>query len=188
MKATTTPDVNMAVVVSALEAKAKPLIAKLNRLEIKSKEDFELAALKMKELKILAKAGQDELREFLDPIKALEKKARSFFEPFQSKVSDLEITIKDAMKAYLETQAKAKAKLEQDFESGKIARPSTYLRKAGALEVEGNVRNTWAVVVVDETKTPREYLTPDIARIKEALKAGEKVAGWKLEQQQTIAI
>jgi hypothetical protein len=50
------------------------------------------------------------------------------------------------------------------------------------------VRRTWEVEIVDASTIPREYLVPDLAAIKKALQAGQKVKGCKLVQKKGLAI
>lgn len=174
--------VKATVVLAALQKESKPLIAKLNRLEVKTKDDYEKAVVVMKDLKMLAKIGTAKMKEILDPLKTIERNVRELFEPFQRTVSDWEVHVKSEMAQFIARSQAAQKTLEANFDSGKIARPETYLRKSEALDVDTGIRNVWKAVPGDVAKTPREYLIPDEAKIKDALKAGKKVAGWSWEQ------
>lgn len=179
--------VDTIVVFKSIEQKAKPIITKLNGLEIKTKADYDKAASLLKDLKALGKDGKAKLNGIIDPAKTIIANAKALFKPFETSLATVEASVKAGMLAFVESQNKKRERLEADFESGKIARPQTYLNKTAALDVD-NTRNAWALVEVDANLTPREYLTPDLAKIKEALKEGKKVKGWKYEQQQTIVI
>lgn len=179
--------VSTAVVFKSIEQKAKPIIARLRDLEIKTKADYDKAARMLKDLKALGKEGKDKMNGIISPAKEIIANAKALFKPFEMSLATIESTIKMGMLTFVESQNKKRTRLDADFESGKIVRPQTYLTKTANLDVD-NTRNTWALVEVDATLTPREYLTPDLAKIKEALKEGKKVKGWKYEQQKTIVI
>lgn len=180
--------VSNAIVFKAIEKKAAPILRKLQSLSIETKADYEKAATLTKELKALGKEADAKLRSIIDPLKTATENARELFRPFKESIVEVEAQIKAAMLAYVETTTKERARLDAKFEAGSIKKASTYLDKAAELEVTDNLRNTWALVEVDASATPREYLVPDLAKIKAALKEGKKVKGWKYEQQKTIAI
>jgi Flp pilus assembly protein CpaB len=95
------------------------------------------------------------------------------------------------MLAYLTANKAKEQKLIADFEAGKIKKINTVISKQKTLEVTNGaaqVRKVWTAIPVNEKLTPREFLIPDTSAIKEALKSGKAVAGWKWEQVDSIAV
>jgi len=181
----------VSIVVENLKKQAAPNIKKVNTLEIKTNSDFELAGKLVKELKGYAKLALIEEEKFTVPLKKLLADSKSLFKPFRDSVDEIESDIKAKMLAYTSAQSKAKSKLEEKFASGEIKKVSTLVSKTSALDIVSNnsqVRKVWTAIEVDAKLTPREFLVPDLPAIKEALKAGGSVAGWKWEQVETIAI
>lgn len=180
--------VSTEVVVKSLEKSAAPLIRKLADFKIKSNDDYSKAMELTKDLKNIAKEANDQLKSIIDPLKQATDAARNIFRPFQTKVTNIEQTVKIAMLEWQQSLMTKKAQLADKFESGEIKKASTFLKKEAELEVTEGVRKVWTAIPVNVKKTPREYLVPDEAKIKEALKAGKKVEGWEWKQVPQIAI
>jgi hypothetical protein len=181
--------IDAAIVLKALEKDAAPLLKKLKGFEIASQDDYAKAVQLTKELKGLAKVAKSKQDEFVVPLNELIKKAKALFKPFTDMVEATELNIKVEMQSYLTTQAEKQKQLEQDVQSGKIKKVSTYVRKVEELEVKNSgVRKIWQAIEIDASKTPREYMVPDTTAIREALKAGKKVNGWEWKQVDSIAL
>lgn len=181
--------VNTQVVLKSLEKQSLPLIRKLDGLaKIKTNEDYTRAIEVTKELKALGKLADAQLKTITDPLKQASDAARAIFKPFLTKLVDVEANIKAALLEYQEGLDKKKLKLNESFESGDIKKASTYVKKSAELENDSNVRRVYQLIMLDESKTPRAFLTPDLDKIKAAFKEGKKVAGWSYEQVKTIAI
>lgn len=180
-------DTQVAVVVSALEEKAKPLFRKLPE-KITTKEQYEDAASNMKVLKSFVKDAEKEKKQLIEPLNNVVKKIRDLFRPFEDRVSTAESYLKAQMAEYVELSQKKIAKVEQDLEDGKIKKVTTAVRKQNELQVTSNVRKVWVLVCTDETLTPRRFMVPDEQAIKQAIQDGVKVPGWKMEQQNQIVI
>jgi hypothetical protein len=104
-------------------------------------------------------------------------------------VEATEANVKVLMLEYVKAQQDALKELEEDFESGKIKRVSTFANKAAEFSAKksGN-RKVWKAVCIDESKTPRKYYKVDLSMIAEDLKEGKKVNGWVWQQVDQIAI
>jgi len=179
------------IVLKNLEKEVAPHKKKISSLEVHTKEDFELAGKLMKNIKEVAKRAKEREETFTVPLNKLLKDTRDLFRPFRNSIDELEADTKLKMAAFLESQ-KAKARqLEQDFADGKIKKISTVVSKTNALEVtsqHSQIRKVWTAIEVDASLTPREFMVPDVAKIKEALKEGRKVKGWEWRQVESIAI
>lgn len=184
-----------AIVVASLQKQAKPFIAKLEKIDTVTKENYNQAAEHVKALKNLVELATVEKKKFTDPANAILKHTREFFKPFEDLVASWELTAKLKMSEYLAEEKAKEAKLLKQAEDGKIT-PATYARKAAELAtttVRGaggaaTVRRFKIAKIHDITKVPREYMVPNMTLIKAALLEGKKVAGCTLEEEDNIAI
>jgi hypothetical protein len=186
-----TPNADALIVLKALEKDAKTPIKKLSGLSITDQTDFENAGLTLKLLKDLGAQAEAKEKSLTAPLTKVIADIKSLFRPFRETVALTEQSVKQKMLAFLADQKKKEAKLLADFESGKIKKVTTVIAKQKELEVingAAQVRKVWTAIPVDETLTPREFLVPDRAAIKEALKSGQSVPGWKWEQIENIAV
>lgn len=188
-----TEQINTAVVVASLQKQAQPLVKHLSTIAtINTKQEFELAAEKIKSLKNLAQLADTEEKKISAPLNDALKATREHFKPFKNLVGEWEQKIKLLMSVFVEGQKKKLAKVEEDFSTGKIKKLSTAQNKMEAIVPENTdsvqVRKVWTMRIVDEKKIPREFLVPNEAAIKAALKNGSKVPGCVWEQTESICI
>lgn len=176
-----------AVVIASLEKKAAPLFKKLPE-RITTKQQYEDAASNMKAIKLMVKEAEKDKKQLIDPLNAVIKRIREHFKPFETKAAEAEARLKQQMESYLLKVEKEMKAIEEKLEKGEIKKVATAIKKQNAIQATSNIRKVWTAVCVDPDKTPREYLIPDEAAIKEALKNGEKVAGWKWVQVNQIVI
>ena len=181
-------NVDASIVMQALEKQATPAIKKVNSLVVNDHESYTQAGELMKGIKEIAKIAKEREDQFTVPLNKLLTDIRSLFKPFRDNVKMVEQDTKDKMLKYLESTKKEVKKLEEKFDSGEIKKVSTLVSKTAALQIGSNVRKVWEAVPVNVEQTPREYLVPDEAKIKDALKSGKTVKGWKWEQVEHIII
>lgn len=184
--------VKVQVVVADLEKKAGPIFNKLAKIgAITTQTEFEFAAMNLKILKDMDRMATKQEKEMTAPILEGITRIRNFFKPFHMKVGDAENTMKMQMSIYLEKNKKALQELDKKVEQGKIKNISTYTQHAAALQVSSKnakIRKVWQATVVDVDKVPRQYMTPNMAAITEACRAGEEIPGVTWEQVDNIAI
>lgn len=192
VKEQNTKAINKAVVLSALRKEAAPLFRKLSKLEaVTSVAEYDLAATNLKALKGILKTANQKEDAIINPIKASIKETQALFAPFKEDVAEAETKTKLMMSVFVESQKKLEAKVEQDFEAGKIKNISTASNKIASLQVKSkaaSVRGVSYVEIEDEKKIPREYMVPDLVAIKAALKVGKKVPGAVLKTKTSIAV
>lgn len=182
------------VLVASLEKKANPAIKKLKKIvTVDSVEEFQEAGIQLKVIKAVRKEAADEMSSMLSGIKLTEKKIREHFKPFFDKVDSLEADYKLLMSVFLEQSKKKQAKLNEDFETNKVKKISTYNNKLASMTVThvkggASIRKVQKLFIVDEKKIPREYLVPNEKKIREALEAGENVPGCELKYVEGISI
>ena len=186
----TAPTVSAAIVAKSIEKESKPLI-RLASIDILTQEDFDRAAEALSNLKQLSKKAKAEEATIVDPIRQAIKATQAHFKPFIDLVAKIEAQTKESMTAFLVKQKGRVAQLEEDFDTGKIKKVSTLVRKQNELQVSSEhaqVKRIWQLRIVDENKIPREYLVVDETKVREALKDGKKVPGCVWEQVDSIAI
>jgi len=184
-------EISTAIVIASLEKQAAPSIRRVTDLKIKTKDDFELAATLVKQLKGLSALAKQEEDTMVNPAKATIKAIQAHFKPFQNKVAEIETEVKTKMGEFLVAQKKLSAKVEQDFEDGKIRKISTIVAKQAELRVDNGtaqVRKVWKLFIDSPKEIERIYLMPDEVAIKEAFRAGGYVSGCRYEQIDSITI
>lgn len=182
---------NALIVVQSLLKKFKPLERKLTDLTVNSKESYDTAGALVKQMKELAKMADIEEKKITDPLNQALKAAKEHFKPFKDEVKQIEEATKADMIKFLDKQQGKQKALDKKFEDGEIKKVSTYVAHQEELTVQSRnsqVRGVQVLVIDDVNKVPREFLVPDEKLIKEALKAGKKVAGCRMETKTNIAI
>lgn len=181
-----------AIVVKSLEKDASPIIKKLEKITaVKTKQDYEDAAAQLKLLKGLKKVAEEKEKAIVDPLKTAIKNVQELFEPFIDNVIDLEKNYKGMMLDFINKQDEKKEKLLDNFSTGKIKSIEKYTEAVIANSVSNtnaSTRTTMVVEVEDEKLIPREFLVPNMVKIKEAFKTGKTVKGCKYVQKKGIAI
>ena len=180
-------EVKIQTTLAAIQASSKPLVAKLNALDIKSNEDYEKAAEYTKKLKLYKRQAENFKSKIIDPLKVSISETVKFFSPFISLVESTEVAVKEKMLEFANKQEAAKTKLL----SAKTHNVNKTLSKLATLEVKSDsaqIRTAYELVIADENSIPRKYLMPNEALIKADLKAGKKIKGCEWKQVKSIAI
>lgn len=177
---------------SAIEQKANSLTIK-TEAEIKSASDI------LFQISEVAKRIKEEKNKIVKPAKEIIEWAKNTFGSVEKQCQEAEYIIKDKMIAYdKKKQAEAQKKLEKISEkvaTGKIdldkaSEKIENLKPANSYEgASGSVqfRQQKVVVITDEAKIPREYLTPDMQMIKADAFRGVEIPGVKVEIQKIVA-
>jgi hypothetical protein len=183
---------SMMVVAESIKRKAQPIIKKVQDCIIKTKDEYDAAAKAISQLKELSREAERQEKTLTEPAKSIIKSAQEIFKPFRTQVSTLEVSIKSRMLEFQEHQEKKSAKLLEKFESGEIKKLSTIVTKQNELlttsSENAQLRKVWTLFIENEKLIPRNYLVADEVKIRTAMKAGEKVAGCRWEQVNSIAI
>lgn len=193
------PEISTAIVLSSIEKDAKPLFSKLNKItSITAQADMDLAGENMKALKGIADIAYTKEQETNEPnkeaiknIKLAMKKVTELFAPFHLKINAEETRIKNLIGEFLDAQDTAAAKLEADFESGKIKKVSTFAGKMASTQVVNGAakrKKVKKLFITDPSKIPRQYLVPDEDAIWNAIEDGKKVAGAEIRKVNQVAI
>ncbi len=179
--------------IAPVKAKVNQALVAVRGLVIKSAEDFNAGVELGNKIKLVSKAVTQRKEAITKPLNEALKSARDLFRPLENDLDSAETELKSKMLAFKEEERKAlaetQAKAEASVEKGTM-KPETALRKvqdAKANVTDKTVETSTGAkatekfvteyVIVDETAIPREFLVPDMAKIKEAMKSGVAVAG-----------
>lgn len=185
-------EVNTAVVIAAIEKKSGKIINKLTGFKVKTKDDFELAAKLLKELKTFGAEAEKEEEGFWRPLKQLADKVKSHFKPLKDKISAVELETKKEMLAFTLKQDEKLKQLETKLETGEIKKVSTYMNNVAKEKVTATkdvqIRTVKQLEITDLAKIPRKYLVVDETALKNALLAGVVVEGARIINVKTLAV
>lgn len=179
--------------IAPVKQKVGQALVAVREMTIKSPEDFEAGVELGNKIKLVYKAVTQRKEAITKPLNEALKSARELFKPLESDLDTAETELKKKMLDFKADERKkaeeAQAKIEARVEKGTL-KPETAIRKTQ--EVQASVTDKTVAtstgakatekfvteyVIVDETKIPREFLVPDMAKIKEAMKSGVAVAG-----------
>ncbi len=190
----------------ALEKNLAPIKAQISKaetaavaLKIKTADDMAGAAEVLSKIKIVGKEIKNRKEAITKPINEGLKSIRAFFAPLEEQWENAERIVKDKMVDYQNAQlAKVEVKkdeIQEKIESGKMSEEKGE-EKIAAIIPQNSVqvksgtvqfRTIKEVVIEDEGKLPREYLVPDMVKIRKVALAGVEIAGVKVVEKQTVA-
>jgi len=187
-----TAKVTSQVIIESIGRKTDKTFRELSTIKIKSMDDFNRAAVLVKQLKEVKKVAKEKEDSITDPLQQALDAVTELFHPFYKKVDRVELETKEDMKHFLESNKKKVLKLEERVASGKIKNIGTYVRKAEELAIDSedaSVRKVWKAEIQDEKKIPRKFLVPNTQLIVEHLrKGGAPIPGVEWKQVDSIAI
>ncbi len=176
-----------------LQTTLAPIVSEALKVVVKSDEDMLIATEYLSKLNKINDKMTEEKEKVTKPLNEALKAERGRWKPaedmYKKGIEWLRTQTSKYQTEKIKKQREEEAKVAQLLGEGKIS-----VEKAGKqlekLEVvdkvesaEGKLsfRETQILVIVDAKKIPREYLVADEEKILEALKAGEKVDGCKLD-------
>jgi hypothetical protein len=181
--------VSEVVVLQSIKAKSKKPVKALQAVTKVTKANSFIVAQNLKTLDGLEKEAVKQYKEIVDPIKGSLQRIENLFEPTFTLFKELKLQGKEQINKFLAQNNARAEELDKQFEKGKIRKGTTLMQKKEELVPdlgELNTRNTTVLKCVASEKTPRNYLVPDESAIREALKQGKAVPGWKLVQETKV--
>jgi hypothetical protein len=194
----------MTTEIKVIEKELKPQVLfvqqKANELEILSEPDMAVAADILSMVNKLEKAITERKEQITRPLMTALASARDLFKPFESGHAEAKKTIKAKMLDYTiaeeERINKEKARVEARVEKGTM-RVDTAIKKMENIgeapkSVHGEVGKTFLKTVTKVRVTnidllPREFMAPDMDRIKEAvLKQKLSIPGTETYEEKSI--
>ncbi len=165
--------------VVTLSKNAEASLAYAEALKIKTEEDHTEAVANLKKIRDEKQRGDSMRRFFTDPLNEQIKKINTLFQPTIRALESAERMIRSAMIAYQDLLAKkaedAKAKTMEKIDAGKLSVEQGVKKIENIKTPDKTVRTEAATVsytirprveIEDESKLPREYLCPDMVKIK----------------------
>jgi len=168
-------------------------------LQIKTADDLLLATEVLSKIKLVGKQITEKKEGITKPLNEALRNVRALFAPLETAWTNAEKIVKEKMVAYRNSAlSKADEKtgaIERRVESGRLS----FEKAVGKIEaitpqktVEAKLggiqfRTVKDVVIEDETKLPREFLVPDMAKIRKVALAGVEIAGVKVVEKQIVA-
>lgn len=186
--------------VAVVKTQATKALTAATELAIKSPEDMTSATDMLSKMKAVAKTIKERKEAITKPLSEALASARDLFKPIEQNLAEAERVVKGKMLDY-QNEADKKAeedrlKLAQRVERGTM-KPETAVAKMEQIQdaptsVQGKVgamafRTIKKYRVTDESLLPREFLTPDMGKITEALKAGRTVPGAESYDEKIVA-
>jgi hypothetical protein len=161
---------------------------KANGLTVASDSDMTTASDLLNDLKQVETSITERKQAITRPLMTALSSARELFKPLEKGYADAKKTIKDKMVAYSEEEEERIEKERERVEARVLRgsmRADTAVKK---IEEAGEIKKTFEggtsktsirvitkVRIVDELQIPRDYLTPDIKAITEAVLRQKKV-------------
>lgn len=180
---------------------ASQVVLHASNLVITSQAQLEEATEFLSTVKSAMKRIKEEKDKVLKPLLAAVDAERDRWRQIEQQTTDAEKIVKGKMETFIEKQkAEAEAqqaKLQKKFEKGEIKKEGTLARKMSMIEAPTKSVSTASgasiktreidVFHYDVELIPREYLLPNEALIKAAIKSGKTIAGVTVTKKTTIA-
>jgi hypothetical protein len=191
MKTMKKKEVSAQVVLQAIKKRAAPIEKKVSDLQIKSNDDYDRAAQLLSQLKAYDDEAEMQRTSITGPLNTALKATNALFKPFKDHIAFIVADTKEKMKAFVVLQEGKKNALETAYAKGQIKSVSKFTSDLASAQVSSGhaaARTIKILRIVELLKIPREYMVPDEAKIKQALKDGLTVAGCILVDDKQIAI
>jgi hypothetical protein len=185
-----------------IEKEVRLVVRRSEEIKIADKDGLEkatdfLGIIKAAQKKIVEAKGS-----IVRPLNEALANARAFFAPYENKLVEAEGKIKKAMIEFSNKEEKERlaqeAKIADKVDKGTM-KFETGAKKVEALEekkvdktIESKVGKATFVIrrevfIVNEKEIPREYLVPDMVRIRRVALAGVAIAGIEVREVKTVA-
>jgi len=185
-----TDDKTAALAVAPYAQRAEMLLAILPASEITNAAELEAANLLIKQIKTRSDELAAVKKQITQPMRAALAAVSELFTPVEEKYAEAEKQLKTMVVAYLtHMESQARLAIGRAAESGDDMGEAVELALTSTQTPEGmQVRRVSEVVVFDEASVPREYLTPDLKKIKAAVKTGIDIPGVRVETKKQVAV
>ena len=193
----TTTDISKELV--PIKAQVTKAIEAASVLVIKTADDLTAATTLLGKIKQVGKLITSKKNSITKPLNEALRNARAFFSPVETQYSEAEAIVKNKMIAYQDAQTalaeKEAGKIEKKVEAGKMSFEQA-AEKLDQVTPQKNVtteagaaqfRKIKEAVIRDEMKLPREYLVPDMVKIRKVALAGVAIPGVEVIEKSVVA-
>lgn len=176
--------------VAVVKQQATKALAAAEALTIKTEKDAESATDILSKIKTVGKMIKERKEQITKPLSEALNSARDLFKPIEQNHAEAERIIKSKLLNWQEAERKRiekdTAKVVDKMESGKMSTEKAVAKIEDIGEVQTKVtgkvgqistREVPKYKVTNEEIVPREFCSPDMAKIKKALDAGIQVPG-----------
>ena len=176
--------------VAVVKQQATKALQAAELLTIKTEKDAESATDILSKIKTVGKMIKERKEQITKPLSEALNSARDLFKPIEQNHAEAERIIKSKLLNWQEAERKRiekdTAKVVDKMESGKMSTEKAVAKIEDIGEVQTKVtgkvgqistREVPKYKVTNEEIVPREFCSPDMAKIKKALDAGIQVPG-----------
>lgn len=170
-------------------------------LIILNQKDYETAIELANRLNQTKKVIEAKRKSLTEPIKQSVKDIEEMFKPMEKRLETMIEQIKSRSIEYVTAEEKRiadeKAKIDKKLDDGRL-KPETAIRKTQELGTVEKTTQTEAgrmimktvkvVKIINEADIPREYLVPDMAKIKADIKAGKEIKGVEVVEEKQASL
>lgn len=180
-----------------IKRKTKPVSLMVSRseklLSIKSDKDMIVATEFLVQVKTEIDLLEEERQSYTKPINESLKKLNSRFKELTEPLKNAEKTVKEAILSYRAEREKQRmieqAKLQKKNGNSNLALVDSLPNIIESKSGETKISKRWTFEIVDEKKVPKEYLTVDTDKVKDAINQGvREIAGIKIYQKESLSI
>jgi len=167
-------------------------------LEIKEMKDYQAAIDLAAKIKRTGKSITEYKDGYAKPYYNVYKEINAMFKPSLNELKEKEASLKADMLTFMKAEQKRKdieqealdkQALELAQEGEEVIVPVINdLKTTTTVNGASQVRTTKAFEIEDPALIPREYLTPDLTKIKEAMKIQKPIPGVRFYDKETLAI
>lgn len=190
--------------ITLYEKASNRLVATANEMVINSEDTNKAATDQLSEIKKAQKLIEIEKQKVLGPLNEAVKAERDRWRPIENFASEAESIIKTKMLGWYNVVRKKAEEERQRIENdARIKKAATIEKKMEEVKVEqqkaapvvvktesgggSQIKKIQVFKIHDEKLIPREFLTPDVQKIKQAIKDGRAVPGAGYVTEETIA-
>lgn len=168
-------------------------------LAIRTTEDLPQAADLLSKIKTAQKILKERKEEITKPLNASLAAVRNLFRPLETACEKAEAVVKQKMvEVHRQAQIAADAAREKVMKQAPRLKAETISRKLEAIEEapeairadtggQSRFKSISEVVIVDETKVPRKYLSLNMVLIRRDALAGVEIPGVSVEEKTVVA-
>lgn len=180
------------------QEKSNEILRQANEVKVKSQEGLNYASDKIKEIKEVAKRIKEEKENYTKPAREIIENANRKYNPILTVCEEVERVLKNKSAQYIfaeKQKAEAKRiKLLEKAQSGKMKEETAVKKLSEIKDVKAQtdksslrVSTRKEVEIVDVNLIPREFMVPDLKKIKAQLLAENEVKGARLIEKQVIS-
>lgn len=186
--------------VSVVKAQTTKALSAANDYKITNADDLAKGTDLLKKIKDIGKAVTERKKEITDPLNNALKSARDLFRPIEQNYAEAERIVKNKILEWQRVEderiKKEQNKIATKVESGKMSLEKAVDKMEDVGTVQTSAKGKTGAIstreipkyeVTEENKVPREYCSPDMAKIKRALDAGIEVPGARKYYEKVIS-